>query len=212
MSADPTFWNGVAEEYSRKPVELPDAFERKIEITQGLMAPDHTVLDIGCGTGSLALRLAPSAAQVVGLDVSSEMVRIARDKAQSTHNARFVLGPWDADAPFDPESFDGICAYSLLHLVDTRAALDLIFERLKPGGFLVSSTVCLGDTWVPYRPILAVMKWAGKAPVVHVISQAGLLEHIAAAGFVDVELHDVGAKETTTFLTARKPLSAPGAG
>lgn len=207
MSADPTFWNGVAEEYSRKPVELPDAFERKIEHTLACMAPDHVVLDIGCGTGSLALRLAPSAAQVIGLDVSTEMVRIARDKAQAAHahNVRFVVGAWGPDTRIAPASLDGVCAYSILHLVDdAQAALDLIADRLKPGGFLVSSTVCLGDTWVPYRPLLAAMRWAGKAPEVHILSRAQLLDHIAAAGFVDIQVHDVGAKDTTTFLTARK--------
>ena len=78
MSADATFWNNIATTYAAQPVENPDAFDRKIEITRDRMIPQGTYLDIGCGTGSLALRLAPSGGQVHGLDVSSEMIRFAK--------------------------------------------------------------------------------------------------------------------------------------
>lgn len=68
MTADAAFWNDLAERYARQPVANPGAFERKIEITRARMKPTDVVLDIGCGTGSLALRLAPSAATIHGLD------------------------------------------------------------------------------------------------------------------------------------------------
>lgn len=58
-TSDAAFLNAVAEKYSRTPVANPGAFERKIEITRSRMTASDTVLDIGCGTGSLALRLAP---------------------------------------------------------------------------------------------------------------------------------------------------------
>ena len=81
MSADPTFWNKVAESYAQSPVKDPAAFARKTAITTAMMKPTDTVLDIGCGTGSLALLLAPFAGQVHGLDISPEMTRIATEKA-----------------------------------------------------------------------------------------------------------------------------------
>ncbi len=59
-------WDGV--------VANPGAFERKIEVTRARMTPTDVVLDIGCGTGSLALRLASSAAAVHGLDISGAMM------------------------------------------------------------------------------------------------------------------------------------------
>ncbi len=203
---DATFWNQLAEEYAAKPVELPEAFERKIAITRGLMHPDHVVADIGCGTGSLALRLADTAQHVHGLDLSSEMVRIARGKAAGVDNVDFHVGPFDDSVPWSPESLDGLCAYSLLHLVeDRRGALDRIFKLLKPGGYFVSSTACLGGTWVPYGAIITVMRWLGRAPFVAVFPAATLLDDMARAGFVDIERHEVGAKATTAFVVARKP-------
>lgn len=209
MTTDAAFWDGIAERYAKKPVENPDAFERKIDLTKRHMEPTDVVLDIGCGTGSLALRLAPHAAHVHGLDLSTEMIRIARDKAEAsgTANVTFHCGPFDERfTACAPESLDGVCAYSILHLLDDRpAALRRIHRLLKPGGFFIASTACLGETWVPYGPLLRIMRALGKAPKVGVFSKRALVEEMERAGFVEVEQPDVGAKAIIGFTVARKP-------
>jgi len=203
------FWDNLAEKYAAQPVELPDAFDKKIAITRSLMTPDSVVLDIGCGTGSLALRLADAGREVHGLDVSPEMIRIARTKtaAQAADNVTFHVGPFDEGfTAFEPEGLDVVCAYSILHLLDDRdAALAHMHRLLKPGGALVSSTVCLGESWVPFSVMIGLMRLFGKAPrVVASISEATLMDEMQAAGFVDITPHDVGAKQTTAFIVARK--------
>lgn len=207
---DAEFWNRMAERYARQPVANPDAFERKIEVTRALITPRSVVLDVGCGTGSLALRLAPGAAAVHGLDFSSEMIRIANDKAraQQIGNVRFHAGPFDDsfDAFADGE-LDGVCAYSLLHLLaDRAAALQRIHRLLKPGGFFVSSTVCLGESRIPFRPLLGVMRWLGKAPsVVSLLSRRDVVDDIRRAGFVELSQPEVGAGRMIGFVVATKP-------
>lgn len=209
MTADIAFWNRLAEKYSRKPVENPAAFERKIAVTKALMSPRDVVLDVGCGTGSLALRLAPSAAHVHGLDFSSEMIRIARGKASAAGvtNVTFHVGSFDDGfTAFGDGSLHGICAYSLLHLVDDLpATLRLIFRLLEPGGFFVSSTVCLGGSWVPFGPLLSLLRALGKAPTVEILGKRPLEDEVRRAGFVDIDQPDVGAARNIAFMVATKP-------
>jgi 2-polyprenyl-3-methyl-5-hydroxy-6-metoxy-1,4-benzoquinol methylase len=206
---DAAFWDGVAAKYSKQPVANPDAFEAKINMTKSRMKATDVVLDIGCGTGSLALRLAESGAQVHGLDISSEMIRIARGKAeaQGVDSVRFHTGPFDESFDdFGAESLDGICAYSVLHLVEDRsAALEQIFNLLEPGGFFISSTVCLGESWLPYGVIIGGMRLIGKAPMVKILDKRMLVEEIRRAGFVEIAQPDVGAESQIAFIVATKP-------
>jgi arsenite methyltransferase len=212
MSADPRFWDRMAERYSRTPVADPQAFERKIAITRARLTPQSIVLDIGCGTGSLALLLAPSAGHVHGLDYSPEMIRIAREKAQAQQvdNVSFHVGAFDDSfTTFADGSVDLVCAYSLLHLLDDPAAgLRQIQRLLKPGGVLVSSTACMGEFWLPFGPLLRVLRWVGKAPPVRILSKRGLQQALCDAGFVDIEQPDVGAEKIIGFFVARKPAVA----
>jgi arsenite methyltransferase len=208
MTVDARFWNEIADAYSRKPVENPQAFERKIAITLAQLKPRDVVLDVGCGTGSLALRLAPYAGHVHGLDVSEAMVRIARAKAgaQQIANVTFHVGTLEGCTAFEEGSLDGLCAYSLLHLVEDRdATLARIHRLLKPGGFFISSNVCLGDSWVPYRPLLRVMRLLGKAPPVWTFRRRTVEDEVRRAGFVDMTCRDVGADRTIAFMVAFKP-------
>jgi len=214
MTDQALFWNDIAEKYAKQPVANPAAFDRKIELTKARMRPDHQLLEVGCGTGSLALRLAPSAAHIHALDISHEMVRIAREKAAraGTDNVTFHVGPFDDTfMAFAPESFDGVCAYSILHLMEDRpAALARMFRLVKPGGFFVTSTATLGESLVPYRPILAVARALGKAPAVHILTKATLEAEVRAAGFVDLQQPDVGAEKTIAFMLATKPMGTAG--
>jgi len=209
MTANAAFWDRIAEKYAKSPVANPEAFEAKIAVTKSHMKPTDVVLDIGCGTGSLVLRLAGSAAHVHGLDLSSEMIRIANGKAeeQKVDNVTFHTGAfYDSFRALEAESLDGICAYSLLHLVEDRsAALEQIFGLLKPGGFFISSTVCIGESWVPYRPLIWFMRLIGKAPMVKIFDKRTLEDEIRRGGFVELSQPDVGAKADIAFIVAKKP-------
>ena len=208
MSSDALFWDNLAERYSRKPVPNLASYQRKLDITKARLRPTDVILDVGCGTGSLALELAPGVAHVHALDYSAAMIEIGRRKAtaQKVTNVTFHQKTLAEPNLFEPEQFDGVCAYNILHLVEDRdATVSKIVEYLKPGGFFISSTVCLGDSIIPYRPILSLMRTFGKAPMVRVFNADTLLRELGDVGFVDIATQDVGAKKTIAFVVATKP-------
>jgi ubiquinone/menaquinone biosynthesis C-methylase UbiE len=207
-TADASFWDRIAPSYSAQPIANPEAWQRKLAVHKALLRPQDTVLDVGCGTGSLCLELAPHAQRVHGVDFSAAMVAIARAKATADGAANVAFSQGTVD-DLDAQH-DVVSAYSLLHLVpDLDEALARLFAATRPGGWFVSSTTTLGDGWIPYRPILAVMRWLGKAPSVLILRRAHLLARIAAAGFVDVRLTEVGADSTIAYVVARRPEAAP---
>ena len=137
------------------------------------------------------------------------MMRIAKGKAaaQGIENVTFHTGPIEDFDAIEDGSLDGLCAYSILHLVEDRdVLLQKACRMLKPGGFFISSTVCLGGSWVPYGLLIGAMRLFGKAPsVVQRFTRETLAEDVRRNGFVDIEFPDVGAKPNITFMTAKKP-------
>ncbi|WP_064456328.1 methyltransferase domain-containing protein [Streptomyces hygroscopicus] len=94
------------------------------------------VLDLGCGTGSLALLAAEAGHRVTGVDRSPRMARLAREKLAGT-GATVLVG--DAAEPPVPErSFDVVLVRHLLWLLpDQEAVLRCWVRLLRPGGRLV---------------------------------------------------------------------------
>ncbi|WP_327312039.1 class I SAM-dependent methyltransferase [Streptomyces sp. NBC_01235] len=93
-------------------------------------------LDVGCGDGLLARKLAERAKRVTGIDKSAEMIACARDLAALSPDLTFVEGDFlTADLP--AVGYDFICSVTTIHHMDFEAALIRMCELLRPGGTLV---------------------------------------------------------------------------
>lgn len=115
------------------------AFEQLLE------AGPRRVLDAGCGRGDFGERLAAAGIEVVGLDQSSRMVDLTRERGLEA-----VVGDI-AELPFPDESFDAAAAnHVLYHLPDVDRGLAELARVLRPGGRLVATTNAvrsLGEMW-----------------------------------------------------------------
>jgi len=99
---------------------------------------DASVLDIGGGQGQFSLELAQQGAQVSLCDISAEMLQLARDQfaAQQLPLTVKQCALQDVAAEF-PQSFDIVLNHAVLEwLEDPFAALPLLADRVKPGGWL----------------------------------------------------------------------------
>ncbi len=95
------------------------------------------VLDLACGTGDLTKALSEKGCQVTGLDISSEMMAIGREKCRYlSPKPNFVLGSAE-QIPFPDDTFDAVTIAFGLRNFDHRArCLAEIRRVLKPGGQL----------------------------------------------------------------------------
>lgn len=96
----------------------------------------ETALEIGCGTGAFARLLAQRCQRVTALDLSPEMIRVARSRSSQFENLEFQLSDamtWD----FPESQFDWICSIATLHHLRQRELLVKMKDALKPRGVLV---------------------------------------------------------------------------
>ncbi|HEX2731479.1 MAG TPA: metalloregulator ArsR/SmtB family transcription factor [Polyangiaceae bacterium] len=133
QEASAAFFADAATEWDRLRVELfgPDLERRFLP---ALVHPEHTVLDLGCGTGRLARAFAPFAAQVIGVDASPGMVQAAKERAVNQPNVHFHQAQLQ-ELPIASESVDLALMVLVLHYVSSpNRALDEVARVLRPGG------------------------------------------------------------------------------
>ncbi|MBO8185308.1 class I SAM-dependent methyltransferase [Streptomyces spirodelae] len=133
------FSGDVAEYYAKfrrgYPPQALDALQTAFSLTT-----DDIVLDLGCGTGQLAIPLTSRVGSVIGMDPEPDMLRFARDTAAScdVHNATWVLGA-DSDVPVLSElmgqrSLAMAVMGQALHWMDHQELFRALFPLIRPGG------------------------------------------------------------------------------
>lgn len=204
------FWDRIARKYAADPIADLPGYEATLRRVQGLLTREMNVLEIGCGTGSTALRLAPFTRRLLATDVSAGMIAIAREKLADEPLPQLAFALADADAPAaGPGDYHAVLAFNLLHLVsDLDGALASAVQALRPGGLLISKTACISEM-NPLIPWLAipVMRAFGKAPQVLCFNADELQAAMERQGLVieAVERHGTRGKDIRVFIVARKP-------
>jgi len=134
-------------EYARTAALLEPASGIVVDVA-GVGAGDR-VLDMACGTGNAAIAAAERGASVVGVDLSSALVGIARERAERAGlaDAAFLVG--DAcDPPVDAGAFDvAVSVFGVIFAPEPAVAVGRMLTALRPGG------------------TLAITSWIGRGPV-----------------------------------------------
>ncbi|MBB4684268.1 class I SAM-dependent methyltransferase [Amycolatopsis jiangsuensis] len=209
---DPARKGGAAELFDAIGAGYEEAFGRPPMVNAAVrdlievLPPGSRVLDLGSGTGRpVAADLAAAGHRVTGLDVSAEMVRIAREQVPDADFVHTDLRQWHSE----PSSWDAVCAFfPFLQMprADTEAALADIAGWLAPGGRLALVTVPSDVEDVP-------VEFLGHRIHVTSFSAGALLERVRAAGLVVTETRSEtfapdqpGAEaEEHLLISARKP-------
>ena len=213
MARNAVFWDRIAEKYAAAPIRNMAAYEHTMARTRSYLHPADHVLEVGCGTGSTALLLAPEVAHITATDVSPGMIAIARNKAQDRKKqdspacgkVTFTTASADETLPTRAGGYDIVTAFNLLHLVnDLDVSLRAIHARLRPGGRFISKTACLAHHWY-FRPLIAAMRAVGKAPPVLCFRAEALEQAMRRAGFAILESQDHAPRPPARFIVAERP-------
>jgi SAM-dependent methyltransferase len=136
-------WDAMAQQYER---EVDQRFRSVVEgvVQRAGLQPGEQVLDLGTGTGQVALRAASlvgPAGHVTGVDISGEMLEVARERAVTLglRNVQYREGRAEA-IPGDSSCYDVLLAsLSLMYVIDRATAAREIARVLRPGGRFVAA-------------------------------------------------------------------------
>jgi ubiquinone/menaquinone biosynthesis C-methylase UbiE len=177
------------------------ASEREMAVEMLELAARDTVLDVGCGPGNFTRAFAEEVPRglVVGLDASGPMlVRAVEETA--ARNVEYVRGD-ASDLPFKDASFDAVCCFAALYLIDDpHGAIDEIVRVLRPGGrvaLLSSVNRGLAPTMLSNAVVktMAGVRVFGRDEITDALSRRGM-ERVAQR-----------VRGLAQFVSARKPQS-----
>ncbi|MEU9060680.1 methyltransferase domain-containing protein [Streptomyces sp. NPDC048430] len=153
-------WDAAADSFDEEPDHglrdpvVRSAWARRMETW--LPTARSAVLDLGCGTGSLALLAAGQGHRVTAVDRSARMVEQARAKLAGTGTEVFVGEA--AHPPVGKQRFDVILARHIVWLLpDPAAVLRHWFSLLRPGGRLVLVEGVWNGTGIPAADLTALL-------------------------------------------------------
>lgn len=209
MARGAFLFNLMAESYARSPIADMEAYEKKLSLTRNYLRPEHTVFEFGCGTGSTALLHAPYVKHIYSTDYAKKMIEIAnRKKAeQGIDNVEFAVADINVQ-DLGKSSYDVVLALNILHLMeDVEAAIQKSWEVLKPGGYFISSSVCMSKAPGIWGLLIPLMGLTGLFPKPKGFSKKELLQFHVSAGFEILEQYDPNSDMPSVFLVVQKPIA-----
>jgi ubiquinone/menaquinone biosynthesis C-methylase UbiE len=209
IASDAHFWDRTSRKYAMRTIADQAAYERTLGRTRALLRSDDRVLELGCGTGTTALRLAGDVRDYLATDISAGMIAIANEKHAAGPIPALVFRTATAEALTpDAAPFNAVLGFNYLHLVrDLSGTLRCIHALLAAEGLFISKTPCVGDMNPLIRlALLPAMRAIGKAPYAGVFRAADLSQHIHTAGFdiIATESHATKGNDNRPYIVARK--------
>jgi SAM-dependent methyltransferase len=128
---------GNVQRYLSPPPDSPYPLEYSFHLLGN--CENKTVLDYGCGAGENCVLLSKRGCNVIGLDISPELIKLAQQRMtahgiNSGYDLRVASG---YESGLKDHSVDGVFAIAILHHLDLEKATKEIRRILKPGGFLI---------------------------------------------------------------------------
>ena len=208
MDKSAKFWDRQATEFGEHEHDIHLDENKDFVSTLKYLNSSDVVLDYGCGAGVVARGIADKVKEIQAIDISSEVIEVARGKAieRGIENIDYAQGTI-FDERFDKESFDVVLAFRVLHVLeDPRAAIRRAGELLKPGGRLISVSACMGDWNGALRMLMFLLTRLRIVPrSISVFSLSELEAMMTGESLEIVECEKMDDRQPHYYIVARKP-------
>lgn len=237
-------WNSRASQdwmFFVRPSSDAEDFERSGETPARLIVEgfnqkellNMNALDIGCGAGRLESYLHSNFKSIHGVDVSEEMVRVARERLHNTNNVTFSANSGSDLKELGDNSFDFVFSHAVFQHIPRSIVQDYwaeAFRVLKPNGIFRFEVLHLNTSILAYRfiralKILFMYRWKKKFKNVPInlhreppdsntwdfrfYTRDELSQHLPTIGFIDIEISEwkpaPNSHWSDYWVTCRKP-------
>jgi len=205
-------WQRLAKNYDKQVKVYEQAYNISIQKILKFLNQDSEVLDIACGTGIVSLGLAKYVKQIIAIDLSEKMIKVAKNKTIEKKITNIEFKVADAYQLNYPEnSFDIILLFNTLHIVqEPVSVLNKIYNLLKPSGKLIIATDCYaepvsGGVKVQLG-IQKVFNKIGLIPFLSFYKKSEIDTMIANCGYEIIEKDDLHKNPINYYLALKKKI------
>jgi len=206
--SDARFWDRSSRRYARSRIKDQAGYERTLARVRENLRGDADVLELGCGTGTTALRLADGVRSYLATDIAGGMIAIAQEKLNAAPVPGLVFRAATAETlALEASRFDVVVGFNYLHLVrNVPGTLRSIHALLKPGGLFISKTPCVGEMNPLIQLVIPAMRVIGLAPHVSAFDGEALEQLIKDASFEVLarEEHASKGKDYRPYVVSRR--------
>lgn len=206
MTDSEKFWDEKAINFDENAKKFEATSIKMVELTKKHLSKSDFVLDFGCATGTITNKFSDKAQKILGIDISSKMINIARKNmgAGNSNNITFQQATIFKTG-HKKEVFNVVLAFNMLHLLETpQKVVRQINELLKPGGLFISATrIRRKNTPFPDSTTDKLRKFS-MVPNVQLLEFTDLDNLITSEGFQIIESEDLEGTPVCYFIVAKK--------
>ncbi len=211
MNKSEEFWDKASKNYDKTEERFEYIHKKARANTKKYLKESQIVLDYGCGTGTASCEFASLVKEINGIDISSEMIRIAKEKSAASEVDNVNFEKADIfDNRYQSESFDVILAFNMLHTVpNPQSVVQRVNDLLKHEGLFISITPCLGQKMsflvnlqIQFVRVLCKL---GVIPIpIRRIKSTDIDDLLAIGNFQPIESEKIFKGASSYFVTAKK--------
>lgn len=197
-------WDKLAKRYDKQTSIFNDAYELTINKSKNILKKNDNILEIACGTGIVTFGIADEVEKVTAIDISKEMIDVAKEKAEKMKVENIVFQVADGyNLKYKDNSFDVILLFNTLHIVkEPDTLLNEIYRLLKPKGYMLTVTDCYAEpVKIKTRMMLNIQKLVrtlGIIPYLSYYKKDNIDEYILKHDFKIME-RDILNKEPVNY-------------